>query len=98
MAPHHVILPRRRHTVSAVASPLHALCGLPAAGAWLWLGTATAAAGAASAIAAGGLEAAALAAGTAVAFEAARPLAPLVLLDGLPGLLVAAITEVPRHG
>jgi hypothetical protein len=79
-----------------MASALRALCGLPAPGAWLWLGAV--AAGAASTFAASRLEAGSLAAGTAVAFEAVRPLAPLVLLDGLPGLLVAPVTEVPRHG
>jgi hypothetical protein len=69
---------------------------VPALRAWLWLVGAVA--GAASTFAASGLEAGALAACTAVAFEAARPLIPLVLLHDLSGLLVAPVTEVLRHG
>jgi hypothetical protein len=84
----------RRHQPPPVASTLRAVRSLSAAGAWLWLVTAGADATA--------VEATGPKAITRVVLQGsvrkAHPLAPLVLLHDLPGLLVAPVTEVPRHG
>lgn len=72
---------------AGLASAWQAVCRLPAAGPWLWLARSCPPGGFAAKLQAWG----------AFAPEA-TPAVLLVLLDGLPGLLVAAGQEVLGHG